>query len=108
VINVHPGLLPDPGERRIRLPDGTTADPFEGLAGENAIQAVLASGQTYAGSTVHVVTEEVDRGPVIKRGLVKVEPGDTVATLYDRLKAKEHEIMVECLRELCREMKTIT
>lgn len=101
VLNLHPGLIPDKKGEPVELPDGTVADDFAGLAGENAIKALLASGQTYAGSTVHVVTEEVDWGPVVKRGLVKVEPEDTVESLYDRLKKKEHEIMVGSLRELC-------
>jgi phosphoribosylglycinamide formyltransferase-1 len=101
VLNLHPGLIPDEKGEKFKLPDGTYADDFAGLAGSNAIKALLASGQTYAGSTIHVVTDEVDWGPVVNRGLVKVEAGDTVETLYDRLKGKEHEIMVASLKELC-------
>lgn len=103
VINLHPGLIPDKQGEQFKLPDGSYADDFAGLSGENAIQAVLASGQTYAGSTVHVVTEQVDWGPIVERGVVKVEPGDTVESLYERLKEKEHEILVHSVKELCTE-----
>lgn len=103
VINLHPGLLPEKSGTKFELPDGTFADPCEGLAANNAIQAVLASGQTYAGSTVHVVTKDVDSGPVLRRGMVKVEPGDSVETLYGRLKKKEHEILVAAVKELCKQ-----
>lgn len=105
VLNLHPGLLSEDGQP-FRLPNGQFADPCTGLAGENAIKAVLAAGQPYAGSTVHVVTPDVDGGPVVMRGLVKVQPGDTVNSLYQRLKGKEHQIMVESLRQLCLPVRT--
>lgn len=103
VIALHPGLIPDRPGNQVKLPDGTYGDDYAGLAGENAIQALLAAGQTYAGSTVYVVTDQVDRGPVLARGLVKVEPGDDVETLYERLKEKEHDILLDSLHELCLE-----
>lgn len=101
VLNLHPGLLPYRDGSAYRLPDGSYADSFIGLAGANAIQAVLAAKQSFAGSTLHVVTEEVDRGPVVSRGVVRVHPRDTVETLYSRIKAKEHEILVRSLKQLC-------
>lgn len=106
VLNLHPGLLGEDGQP-FRLPNGQFADPCTGLAGENAIKAVLAAGQPFAGSTVHVVVPSVDAGPVVMRGLVRVRQDDTVDSLYHRLKGKEHEIMVESLRQLCRPAKTV-
>lgn len=103
VLNIHPGLLPDQPGERVKLPGGQLGDPCTGLSGENAIKAVLASGSKYAGSTVHVVTEREDWGPVVKRGLVKVKPDDTVTSLYDRVKQTEHKIIVQSLKELCLE-----
>ena len=108
VLNLHPGLMGEKAGQRFRLPNGQYADPCYGLSGENAIKAVLANGQPYAGSTVYVVTPEPDVTPVVTRGLVPVEEGDTVDMLYNRLKAKEHEILVESLRQLCMPMKTAT
>lgn len=106
VINVHPGLLPDPGRHKYKLPDGTFADPCVGLSGANAIQAVLAAGQTYAGSTVHVVTPEVDHGPILARGVVKVEPADTMLSLHERITGEEHRTLLRVLQELCIEKPT--
>jgi phosphoribosylglycinamide formyltransferase-1 len=109
VINLHSGLLPAPGRHKYKLPDGTFADPCLGLSGANAIQAVLASGQTYAGSTVHAVTPEDWYGPILARGVVKVEPEDTILKLHERITGEEHRTLLRVLRELCVEesgMKT--
>lgn len=103
VLNIHPGIMPEEPGRPYRLPDGSFADDCAGLSGENAVKAMLASGKKYAGSTVHVVTDRDDWGPVVNRGIVEIKEADTVATLYDRIKAKEHRIIVESLRELCAE-----
>lgn len=101
VINLHPGLLPDPGRHKYKLPDGTFADPCLGLSGSNAIQAVLAGGQTYTGSTVHALTPDGQPGPILGRGVVKVEPNDTIMTLHDRMKGEEHQTLLKVLAELC-------
>ncbi len=102
VINLHPGLLGDTPEQAFVLPNGQQAEACYGLSGENAIKAMLASGQPQAGSTVHaVVSGDTESGPVIKRGMVPIKPEDTVDSLYQRLKGKEHQILVESLRELC-------
>lgn len=101
VINLHPGLLPDPGRHKYKLPDGSFADPCLGLSGANAIQAILASKQTYAGSTIHVVTPETHQGPILGRGVVKVEPKDTIMTLYERIKGEEHRALLGVLQTLC-------
>jgi len=55
-------------------------------------------GTEYAGSTWHIATEEADFGPVLKRVIVGVEPGDTVETLYPRLKKAEHRGLVAILK----------
>lgn len=106
VLNLHPGLLGDKPGEPYRLPNGQNADPCIGLSAENAIKAILASGQPYAGSTVHVVTGNPAETPVVMRGLVEVEDTDTVESLYTRLKGKEHEIIVESLRQLCLPKRT--
>ena len=100
VLNLHPGLLPDSSGERFRLPDGSMADPMIGLAGATAIQTVLASGSKYAGSSLHVLTEDY-HGPVLGRTTVEIEPADTVDSLYSRLKAAEHKMVLETMAELC-------
>ena len=101
VLNLHPGLLPDAGRHKYKLPDGSFADPCIGLSGANAIQAVLAAKQIYAGSSVHVVTPEVHEGPVLARAVVKVELNDTMMSLYERIKGEEHQALLRVMRELC-------
>ena len=101
VINLHPGLLPDPDRHKYKLPDGSFADPCVGLSGANAIQAVLAAKQTYAGSTVHVVTPETHQGPILGRGVVPVVPHDTIMSLYERIKGEEHRTLLRVLQNLC-------
>jgi phosphoribosylglycinamide formyltransferase 1 len=103
VVNLHPGLLPAKGRHKYKLPDGTFADPCVGLSGANAIQAVLAAGQTYAGSTAHVVLPDGSAGPVLARSLVKVETDDTMRGLHERLTGEDHKVLLKVAEELCRE-----
>jgi methionyl-tRNA formyltransferase len=76
VLNIHPALLPAFG--------GT------GMYGTRVHAAVLASGATVSGATVHMVTEEYDRGSIIAQWPVPVLPRDTPATLAQRVLAVEH------------------
>ncbi len=71
VINIHPALLP-------------------AFKGAHAVRDALAAGVGQTGVTVHFVDEEVDHGPVIAQVPVKVEAGDTLATLTARIHAAEH------------------
>src|SRR5215831_11329622 len=71
VINVHPSLLPAFG------------------GGMDAVQQALAHGVKITGCTVHVVTDEVDAGPILVQAAVPVRPGDTVETLHARIQAEE-------------------
>jgi phosphoribosylglycinamide formyltransferase-1 len=101
VVNLHPGLLPDPGRHKYKLPDGSFADPCVGLSGATAIQAVLAAKQTYAGSTAHVAAPNDWYGPILARAVVKVEPQDTILALHERIKGEEHRTLLGVLQSLC-------
>jgi formyltetrahydrofolate-dependent phosphoribosylglycinamide formyltransferase len=79
MINIHPALLPSFGGR--------------GMYGRRVHEAVLASGATVSGPTVHLVTAEYDRGPILAQWPVPVLAGDTVATLQARVLAAEHQIL---------------
>lgn len=107
VINLHPGLLGDKPGEPYRFTDGTAADPCYGLCGETAIQAQLASGAPAVGSTVRVVMPDTDWGPVIERGMVPVQQGESAADAYARLKKKENQIIVQALQELCLPMEAV-
>ncbi|NNG16869.1 MAG: phosphoribosylglycinamide formyltransferase [Gemmatimonadales bacterium] len=79
VINIHPALLPDFGGR--------------GMYGRRVHEAVLASGVTESGATVHLVDEVFDHGAVLAQVRVAVEPGDTPETLAARVLRQEHLLL---------------
>ena len=56
-----------------------------------------------AGCTVHVVTPELDAGPILMQAAVPVKADDTEETLSARILREEHQILVETVRMLERE-----
>ena len=82
MINIHPSLLP----------------AFAG--GMDSVAQALARGVTLTGCTVHLVTEEVDAGPILLQAAVPVLPGDTVETLHARIRVEEHRILPEAIEML--------
>ncbi len=78
IINIHPGLLPDFGG--------------PGMYGSRVHAAVLASGATTTGLTVHFVDDEYDHGPVIAQWRVRVKIDDTPDSLAHRVLAAEHVV----------------
>src|SRR5437016_827423 len=106
VINLHPALLPDDGIGHIYTTQvGTQIPVFRGL---HAVKQALDAGVKVTGSTVHYVTPEVDAGPVICREEVAIVPGDTEATLHERIKAVEHRLLVEAVKTLRRDTCSLT
>jgi phosphoribosylglycinamide formyltransferase 1 len=79
VLNIHPSLLPS----------------FPGL---DAQRQALDHGVQVTGATVHVVTSELDGGPIVLQAAVPVLPGDTVETLSARILVEEHRIYPEAIR----------
>ena len=79
VLNIHPSLLPS----------------FPGL---DAQRQALAHGVRVAGATVHLVTEELDGGPIIVQASVPVLDDDTVETLSARILVEEHRLYPEAIR----------
>ena len=103
ILNLHPGLIPDTTDGTVKNPDGTNALWNKSMLAAKAIQNFLDQKATYAGSSVHFLTLNFDFGPVLGTTFEKIEPSDTVETLYARLKKKENELYVEVLEKLCRE-----
>lgn len=81
MINLHPSLLP----------------AFKGL---DTHRRALDAGATEHGASIHVVTADLDDGPVIAQARVPVLPGDDVDALAARVRAVEHPLMVETVRLL--------
>lgn len=101
ILNIHPGLIPDTMNGFVKNPDGTKGLWNRKMFMNFAIANFLNSGATYAGSTVHFLTNEFDFGPVLARTFEKIRQDDTVETLYKRLKQKENNIYVEALKKVC-------
>jgi folate-dependent phosphoribosylglycinamide formyltransferase PurN len=59
----------------------------------------LAAGVAETGCTVHLVTDDVDQGPVIAQRRVPVLSGDTPQRLHARIQAEEHRLLPEVVRE---------
>ncbi|MCB1692888.1 MAG: hypothetical protein KDI19_08985, partial [Pseudomonadales bacterium] len=91
IVNIHPSLLPRHGG--------------QGMYGERVHQAVLDSGDTETGITVHYVDADYDTGPIITQVRVPVVPGDTVQTLSRRILELEHRLIVDTLGELSKNDK---
>lgn len=101
IFNLHPGLIPDTIDGVVYNPDNTKGLWNRGKLTDFAIQNFLNYHSTYAGSTVHFLSQEFDFGPVLARCFEKILPNDTVKSLYERLKKKENQIYVESLIKLC-------
>lgn len=84
ILNIHPSLLP----------------AFRGL---NAQRQALEAGVKVAGCTLHVVTPELDAGPILMQASVPVNADDTEETLSARILVEEHRILVETVHMLERE-----
>lgn len=88
VINTHPSLLP-------------------AFRGAHAVREALEHGVKVSGSTVHLVDELVDHGPIVAQRAVEVLPDDTEERLHERIKAVEHELFPACVRLLCQDRLTV-
>jgi phosphoribosylglycinamide formyltransferase-1 len=81
MTNIHPSLLP----------------AFTGL---HTHQRAIEAGCKFAGVTVHLVTAELDHGPILAQAVVPVLADDTPARLAERVLAQEHQIYPRALAAL--------
>jgi formyltetrahydrofolate-dependent phosphoribosylglycinamide formyltransferase len=79
-INIHPSLLPR----------------HKGL---HTHEAVLAAGEAETGCTIHIVTPELDDGPILGQARIKVLPGDTPESLAVRVQYAEHQLYPRVLAD---------
>jgi phosphoribosylglycinamide formyltransferase 1 len=80
ILNTHPALLP-------------------AFKGWHAVADALAAGVKVTGCTVHVATESVDDGPILAQEAIRVEDGDTEASLHERIKAVERRLYPETVAQ---------
>ena len=79
LVNIHPSLLP----------------AFPGLATH---RRAIEAGCKLSGATVHLVTQQLDHGPIVIQAAVPVLPGDTPEALAARVLEREHVIYPRALR----------
>ena len=84
MVNVHPSLLP----------------AYPGL---HTHERALTAGDKHAGCSVHLVTAELDSGPLLGQTPVAILPGDTAEKLAARVLIAEHQLYSRCLAELVRQ-----
>ena len=81
ILNIHPSLLP-------------------AFPGVDAQRQALVHGVNVSGATVHLVTTDLDAGPIVLQAAVPVLPDDTVETLSARILTTEHRLYPEAIRQV--------
>jgi len=84
MVNIHPSLLPK----------------YPGL---DTHRRAIEAGDAEAGCTVHLVTNDLDCGPILGQARVPVLAGDDEHTLAERVLAEEHRLYPQALAELIRQ-----
>ena len=85
MLNIHPSLLPK----------------FKGL---HTHRRAIEAGETQHGCTVHLVTPDLDDGPILGQAHVPVLAGDTPDTLAARVLEAEHRLYPQVLKDFIRSM----
>jgi phosphoribosylglycinamide formyltransferase-1 len=83
IINIHPALLPK----------------YQGL---NTHRRVLEAKELEHGVTIHVVTEDLDAGPILAQQSIPVLSEDTIETLEARIHKLEHQLYPKVIHEIAR------
>jgi formyltetrahydrofolate-dependent phosphoribosylglycinamide formyltransferase len=86
ILNIHPSLLP----------------LYKGL---DTHRRALLAGDLWAGCSVHVVTEELDDGPVLAQAKVRIRERDTPETLAERVLVEEHKLYPATLDQFCARLR---
>ncbi len=83
LVNTHPALLPS-------------------FPGAHGVRDALAHGVKVTGCTVHLVDAGVDTGPILDQVAVRVLDDDDEASLHERIKTRERELLVDVVGRLAR------
>ncbi len=79
ILNIHPSLLPR-------------------FKGAHAIRDAFEAGVKETGVTVHLVTADVDAGPILARQKIKRSASDTQASLEKKIHAAEHKLYPDAIQ----------
>lgn len=85
ILNIHPSLLP-------------------AFKGADAVGDAIKYGVKISGCTAHLVTEQIDSGPIIKQAAVEVLDSDTKESLAAKILALEHKIYPAALKIICEKL----
>jgi formyltetrahydrofolate-dependent phosphoribosylglycinamide formyltransferase len=83
ILNIHPSLLP----------------AHKGL---DTHRRAIEAGDAFAGCSVHVVTPELDDGPVLAQSRLRIRPQETPEALERRVLEEEHKLYPQALEDYCR------
>lgn len=83
ILNTHPAYLPE-------------------FPGAHAVADALAAGATETGASVIVVDDGVDTGPILARERVPIHATDSEASLHERIKQVERELLWDVVSRVCR------
>ncbi|HEX9963976.1 MAG TPA: phosphoribosylglycinamide formyltransferase [Allosphingosinicella sp.] len=86
ILNIHPSLLP----------------AYKGL---DTHRRALEAGETWVGCSVHLVTEDLDGGPVVAQAKVRVRERETAEQLAERVLKEEHRLYPETLDRFCARLR---
>jgi phosphoribosylglycinamide formyltransferase-1 len=86
IVNVHPSLLPK----------------YAGGMDTNVHEEVLKNHEKETGCTIHLVTEDVDAGPILLQKRCLVYPDDTAETLKSRVQQLEGEAFIDIIRQFAK------
>jgi formyltetrahydrofolate-dependent phosphoribosylglycinamide formyltransferase len=86
ILNIHPSLLP----------------AYKGL---DTHRRALEAGEVWVGCSVHLVTEELDGGPVLAQARVRVRERETERQLAERVLKEEHRLYPETLDKFCARLR---
>jgi formyltetrahydrofolate-dependent phosphoribosylglycinamide formyltransferase len=86
ILNIHPSLLP----------------AYKGL---DTHRRALEAGEVWVGCSVHLVTEELDGGPVLAQAKVRVRERETAEMLAARVLKEEHRLYPETLDRFCARLR---
>lgn len=81
LINTHPAFLPE-------------------FPGAHGVREAIEAGVTETGASVIVVDNGVDSGPIISQERIPVLPGDTEATLHERIKPVERRLLIQAILDI--------
>jgi phosphoribosylglycinamide formyltransferase 1 len=91
IFNLHPAFLPlEPARDEVTMPDGTQIPAFRGA---RAVRDALAAGSPWVGATLHRVTTQTDRGPVLSRRPLRVNAGEEEEHLMQRVHELERGVV---------------